>query len=198
MRANTRHTRTGPGAPFSPQAFFERWKVFTLDGLRAEHATTGASALATTKLVGEHVLAGHLLRLRRGLFAVPDCFEPHLVASLLTPDAVLAYDGALSFHGLSALGHGLSFLTYFRCRPFELDQVVYQAVSPARTLRRRRALVDGVEAHARLGRTVRVTSKERTLVDLLDRLDLLGDIAELAPLFRRALPLKVNAMVGHA
>lgn len=187
-----------PAPPFSPEGLFDRWKVFTFEAFRAAYAPTRASAHATTKLLGQHVGAGHLVRLRRGLFAVPDWFDPHVVASLLTPDAVLAYDGALSFHRLSEVGPRVSILSFDRCRAFEARGVAFQAVRPAQSLKRSRALVDEVEVRTEGGRTLRVTSKERTLVDALDRLEHFSSVFELVPAFHSAGPLRVGAMVRYA
>jgi predicted transcriptional regulator of viral defense system len=111
---------------------------------------------------------------------------------------VLAYDGALSFHRLTAVGPRVSVLSFERCRPFEVRGVAFQAVRPAQSLKRSRALVDEVEERTAGGRVLRVTSKERTLVDALDRLEHFSSVFELVSAFSNAGRLRVEAMVAYA
>ncbi|NLN02739.1 MAG: transcriptional regulator, partial [Lentisphaerae bacterium] len=90
------------------QDIFLKQPVFTLADLRhsldREHSCNKRSREA---LVSYHLRHGHLIRIRRGLFAVvppgadPESYpvDPYLVAAKSADDAVLAYHTALEVHG---------------------------------------------------------------------------------------------------
>ena len=126
-----------------------------------------------------------------------------MLACRLSSDAVLAYDGALSFHHLGGDDVRISFLTAKQIRPFSDEQVFYTPVRPPAALGKKwRAEV--IEAE-RGGEKVFVTSIERTLVDVLDRLDLLRRVPDVVDLgvdkLRKAfatLDLDIPRMVHHA
>ena len=162
-------------------AFFRRHPVFTGEEL-AEHLSagdgTGAGARTRESLVAYHTRTGRLVRVRRGLFAVIPHgsdgedypIDPFLVASKLTPDAVLSHHTALEFHGraYSVWRH----LTYLASRPLEpltFRHHVYRGARFPEALVRAGKEQFGVSTPERSGMSLRVTSLERTLVDVLDR-----------------------------
>ena len=101
---------------------------------------------------------------------------------------MLAYEGALAFHGLVTLGNSLSFLTNERPSKLVLDEVVYQPVAcraPSATSARGAGNILTAE---REGQSLKVTSVERTLVDMPDRLDLIDSTRVLWDCFGRAKP----------
>ncbi len=119
-----------------------------------------------------------MVRVRRGLFAVIPTgadsdnypIDPFLVASKLTPDAVLSHHTALEFHGraYSVWRH----LTYLALRPLEpltFRHHVYRGARFPETLVRAGKERFDVTTAERAGMYLRVTSLERTLVDVLDR-----------------------------
>ncbi len=82
------------------QDFFSENPVFRHETFVAFLESTGSHRTKTREaLLAYHVKAGHLLRLRRGLYAVvprgftPEDYpvDPYLLAGQLTEDAVLAY-----------------------------------------------------------------------------------------------------------
>ncbi len=159
--------------------FFRRHPVFTTDELAVHLASRGrASARTRETLLGYHVKAGRLLRVRRGLYAVvppgadPESFpvDPYLIASRLTADAILSHHTALEFHdrAYSAWQH----LTYLAARPsspLTFRSHVFRGTRFQEALARSRNTTHGVLTAERAGLPVRVTSLERTLVDVLDR-----------------------------
>lgn len=153
---------------FKASDFFARNPVFRLEEFVEAHVAAGRSAATSASLLRYHVAQGKLVNLRRGLYAAaPDAPDPWLLASKLAPDAVIAYDGALSFHGYTGLGYGMTVLSRERVNRFVYGEVVYRGV-------RWPIQEDGagiIEAE-RSGKTVRVTCRERTLVDVLDCLEL--------------------------
>jgi predicted transcriptional regulator of viral defense system len=88
--------------------FFEAHPVF-----RYEEFAAFMTALGTTRpeswrqQLGYHQKAGHLVHLRKFLYAVKPIFsqdvgvDPYLIASKTTADAVLGYHTALELHGVA-------------------------------------------------------------------------------------------------
>jgi predicted transcriptional regulator of viral defense system len=138
--------------------------------------TTGQRTIEA--LLAYHAKSGHLVRLRKGLYAtvppgtkaseVP--VDPFLVAGKMTPDAILAYHTALEFHGKAhSPTHEFFYLTSLSARPLEFRGQRFRAVHPPAALRSKRAESSNVLDADRLGLSVRVTNLERTMVDVLDR-----------------------------
>ena len=159
--------------------FFRRHPVFTRDEL-AEHLSTGDRVGPRTQesLVAYHTRTGRLVRVRRGLFAVipPEAesdtypIDPYLIASRLTPDSVLAHHTALELHGRAY--SVWQQLTYLSSRPVErltFRSHVYRGTRFPEALVRSGKEHFGVTTMDRAGLSLRVTSLERTLVDVLDR-----------------------------
>ncbi len=159
--------------------FFRRHPVFTGEELAAHlSARGGTGARAQETLLAYHVKADRLVRVRRGLYAVapPGAdaqsfpVDPYLIASRLTQDAVLSHHTALEFHGraYSAWEH----LTYLAARPsppLTFRSYLFRGTRFPEALVRSRSEMHGVLTAERAGLPVRVTSPERTLVDVLDR-----------------------------
>lgn len=161
--------------------------MFRFDEFREVHSASGASPKTTDAVLQYHRAAGRLRNLRRGLYAnAAEEVDPFVLASRLSKDAVIAYDGALMFYGLWRFDHSISFLTRTRVSRFVDDDVVYQPVKvPAVLGRDWGGHILSVE---RAGQQLRVTSRERTLVDLLDRLDLGPGVRPLWDCFRACRP----------
>ena len=164
--------------------FFRQHPVFTGDELAVHLARIGSNGVRTQeKVLAYHAKAGRLCRVRQGLYAVVplgvdgDTYpvDPYQVGAKLTPDAVLSHHTALEFHGRAySVWHHF---TYSAERPVETltfrDQVFRGARFP-RALVRSGEEYHGVLTMERFDMPLRVTSLERTLVDVLDRPDLAG------------------------
>jgi predicted transcriptional regulator of viral defense system len=161
-----------------PLDYFAGHPVFRLEDFAAVHqagaAVKPASSLAIVK---RHVQAGNLLRIRRGLYAVVPRgqtpgelqVDPYVLASNLAPDAVVAYHGALQFHGRAhSLSRRVQYLTASRVRPFEFRGTEFVPVPVPPPLGGQPDLGGGVQQLQRAGSLVRVTTLERTMVDVLD------------------------------
>jgi predicted transcriptional regulator of viral defense system len=106
--------------------------------------------------------------------------DPFLVASKLVKDAVLAYHTALEFHGKAYSVHErLTYLAHSAAKPFTFRSQVFRAVPFPRKLASQERQDFDVKSLDRAGASVRVTSLERTLVDVLDRPDLSGGWEEI-------------------
>ncbi len=167
--------------------FFYTHPVFTHAEFVAAHTATGRSVHTSNTLLRRHLAAGRILRVRRGLYATvpravdPDkaMIDPYLIATRLTDDAVVAYHFALQFHGrIYSVSRRFHYLTCGRSRPFEFRGAEFVPVRMARALRSLFDLGGGIVELPHAGGTVRVTTFERTLVDVLDAPDKGGGFEE--------------------
>ncbi len=156
--------------------FFATHPVFTLDEfVRAGEA--GRRALSTAKnTLARQVAAGRLVRIRRGLYAVvpPSAaasqvvVDPFLLTCKLSDDAVIAYHAALQFHGKAySIWRRFHYLTSAPRRRFFFGGDEFVPVTTPAPLRLSAGRVPGVGESPHAGGLVRVTSLERTLVDVL-------------------------------
>jgi len=166
------------------QDFFRKNPVFRHEAFAAFlDASRPRSTKTREALLAYHVNAGHLLRVRRGLYAVvPEGIsteshqvDPYLLGAHITDDAVLAYHSALQFHGKAYSVHRrFPYLSRHTRRPFEFRGQEFVAVPFPKALQVDQAELFGVETHKHAGGQVRVTNLERTMVDVLVRPDLGG------------------------
>ncbi len=161
-----------------PTDFFAQHAVFRFEEFQAAHQAAGERSPATTgSVLKQHVAAGNLLNVRRGLYArVPDGaaaatfrVDPYLLASRLAEDAVIAYHSALELLGKAhSQSRRLTVLSRRRAKPFVFQDTEFVAVLVPVSLRNLPDFGGGVREEHRQGLTVRVTGYERTLVDVLD------------------------------
>ncbi len=170
------------------ELFFEEFPVFTTDELKRFLSKSGSKSLENySVLLSYHVKRGRILKICRGLYAVvplnqnaeeynPDSF---LIAGKRTSDAILAYHTAQEFKGNAySLLNTRTFLTKKSVRPFIFRGIQYIPTRPSKSLLRSSnyyILTDQVDIR---GRTVFITSRERTFVDMLDRPKLCGGFEE--------------------
>lgn len=157
--------------------FASRNPVFRHADFVRAHTAQGRSPQTSNKLLAKALATGRLVRIQRGLYAtvpagvdarraVPD---PYLVATAVLPDAVVAYHSALSFHGKAySVWSRLQFLTARRKRSFEFRGLEFVPVQAPRRVRDLPDFGGGVLVRPHAGGTVRVTTVERALVDVLD------------------------------
>jgi predicted transcriptional regulator of viral defense system len=168
------------GLAMSIQDFFATRPVFTHEEfagfLEAEELR---SARATESTLAYYTKTGRILRVRRELYVSvppgvkPDTcpVDPYLLTAKITDDAVLSYHTALEFHGKAYSVHNkFWYLTkQHLARPLKLKGYDFHRVSYPKALLSKSMEAFGVDALERSGLNVRVTSLERTLVDLLDK-----------------------------
>lgn len=174
---------------WTPAAFIAQHPVFSLDELRAAYRSMGRNPNNARDLVAYHLAQGALLLVRRGLYAHPTWVDPWVLASRLTPDAVIAWDGALSFHKLIGVGHSLHFASTRRSPTLQWNEVIFQVV--------RLTELPNADFVYSSGQQIRVTSVEKTLVDCLDRLDLAPPLEDLWKAFRNAPHLDSEKLLRH-
>jgi predicted transcriptional regulator of viral defense system len=191
-----------------PTEFFLAHPVFRHDEFVAAHAGAGARSFQSSAAsLKQHVTAGNLLRVRRGLYAtVPRgvdaehaTVDPYLVATKLTHDAVVAYHAALQFHGKAySVWQRFHYITSGRARPLRFRGMEFLPVQAPVTVRSLPELGGGVVEKRHLGGIVRVATLERTLVDVLDAPDKGGGWEEVWRSLELVEFFDLDAVIGHA
>lgn len=170
-------------------AFFRKYPVFTGKELSQHLSSHGeVGPRAQESLLFYYGKVGRVLRVKRGLYAVippganADTYpiDPFLVAAKLTPDAVLSHHTALEFYGKA---HSVQTrFIYSASRPhspFTFRAHNFRGTKFSQALLRKGSEHVGVSTSERAGLEIRVTSLERTLVDVLDRPYLSGSWEEI-------------------
>ena len=168
--------------------FFAAHPVFSREEFLRFLAGRGATSAETANShLRRYLAAGRIGRVKRGVFFAAGPGETAgnapldflLVASRLAPDAVLAYHTALEAHGhAQSIFERLYFLTETKNKPLKFrGRSLVPVVPPASLRRRKKSFILCGEVERR-GLPCRVTTLERTLVDVLDRPDLAGGLEE--------------------
>ena len=106
--------------------------------------------------------------------------DMYLLASKMAEDAVLAYHTALEYHGKAySVYHRFHYLSTRRSLPINFRSYEIKRVPVPQALRAKGREMFGVTRQKRLGGELRVTSLERTFVDVLDRPQLTGSWEEI-------------------
>lgn len=159
-----------------PLEFFQRHPVFRFEEFAEYHQAAGRSQRTTWALLWKHVRAGNLLNVRRGLYAVVPptltadtvVVDPYLLCSRLVEDAVLAYHAALRFYGRAhAVSRRYTYLSSHRLKPFTFRGDEFVPVLVSSPLRAFDDWGGAINTERRQTLDMRVTSLERTLVDVM-------------------------------
>lgn len=161
--------------------FFEQHPVFTHNEYTKFLLSQGTTNPNTQReLLTYHLKKRRIMRIRHGFFAtIPTSFrnvmenfpiDPYLVAGRVTANAVIAYHSAFDFHGVSySLYHQYLYLSDQVIRPFEFNQTDFICLPFPRSLSKQQATQFEVILTERQGLNLKVTSLERTLVDVIHR-----------------------------
>lgn len=142
----------------------------------------------TLKRLRYHVAQGRARSVAHEVYvAIPpgvaaDRFQPdrYLVAATVRPDGILGYHAALELLGAAHSDWGVcSVLTAKPRAPVELGTARIEFLPHPAALRLRRSQTLGVRTVDRLGRSLRVTGPERTLLDGFRHPDRVGGLEEL-------------------
>lgn len=168
------------------ETFLAHNQIFTTEEVRTALEMAKASS-TLDNLLAYHLRQGHIIRIRKGLYytiskgadAKTHPIDPYLIASKMTPDATLAYHTSLGFHGkLHSLRTDFIYVTQRKLKPpFVFRDTAFKGISiPKRTL----VSPDfGIEIVDYQGCKIRVTTLERTFVDILNRPTLTGNWEEI-------------------
>lgn len=175
--------------PTELQHFLRSHPIFTYDTfVEAMQGAGSKNPLTIRNKLNQHISQAHIIRIRRELFAaIPYGAEaerypinPFLITGYLAPDAVIAYHTALAFYGLTySSSYRFIYLTEHQTKILSFRQETYQPTLFPKALLIKNAANAYVNTEDVQGLTVRVTSKERTLVDLMDRPNLGGGWEEI-------------------
>lgn len=131
-------------------------------------------------LLKYYLHTGRVKQVRRGLYLSappgrPAVADPYLICAKMSPDAVLAYHTAMQFHGKAYTVHS-EYVCCSRSRvhSFKYEGQTFRAVLFPRSLLTKGQEMLAVEEAESQGETLRVTSLERTMVDMLQRPQLCG------------------------
>jgi len=173
----------------SLDTFFYQHPVFRTETFFAFLSKHGSSNLVTQKtILHYHTSKGKIARIKREVYAVVQPgsnsenypYNAYQIASQLTKDAVLAYHTALELHGLAySVFEDFTYLASRRLAPLVFrDRNIFYAVSIPKVLVDKHK--EDVEITTIKNRELemRVTTVERTIVDVLDRIDLSGGYEE--------------------
>lgn len=192
----------------SPQQFLRKHPLFTYhEFVTALSKDKLRSPLTSKALLMHHVRQGHIVRVRRGLFAtIPTGADantypinPYLIAGYATNDAVIAYHTALNFHNIAySANYRFTYLTQHQTTDFSFRGDHYTGILfPPNLLRHNQSnsftTIEDVQ-----GLSIRVTSLERTLVDVLDKPLLGGGWEEIWRSLSLIEHLKINHVIDYA
>ncbi|MCE5293359.1 MAG: hypothetical protein LLF94_01935 [Chlamydiales bacterium] len=171
--------------------FFSLHPVFTFAEIAAFlYPEKPASKTSTIyNLLTYHQKQDHIRRVRQGLYCTVPAgidkntftVDPFLIASKLTGDAILGYRTALDFFGnLHSVQNEFIYLSQkHKNSPFIFQDASYRAVSIPIALENSKQICFAVKTIDRLGQKIKITSLERTIVDVLDRPYLCGSWEEI-------------------
>ena len=165
-------------------SFFEKHPVFQYTEFGEYMSQQGTTRPESWKcLLNYHHKSGHIIRIKRGLYAVKPTFinidqfwiDPFLIAGKAAPDAIIAYHSALEFHGLAyTTFEEYFFLTEKKGPIFQFENQTYHPVIVPKVLIDLNETNVDVITISRQGLSIKITDVERTIVDVLDRPDLSG------------------------
>ena len=168
------------------ETFLAHNQIFTIEEARIALELEGTGS-TLYNLLAYHLQRGHIARIRKGLYyTIPKGLDPttypidpYLVAGKMTPDAILAYHTSLGFHGkLHTLRNNFTYITQRKLKPsFAFRNLLFKGISiPKGTSH---DVHFGVEIVDYQGCKIRVTTLERTFVDVLDRPALIDNWEEI-------------------
>lgn len=190
------------------QVFLRKNPVFTYDTFAKLNFGNETNNQHTIKaLLAHHIRQGHIVRIRRGLFASipvgadPNLYpvNPYLIAGYATPDAIIAYHSALSFYQVAySMSYRFLYLTCHQSTAFDFRSEHYQAIKYPPILIKKHhenylantADIEGIN--------IKVTSLERTLVDVLDKPKLGGGFEEIWRSLDMIERIKIDKVVEYA
>jgi len=158
-------------------------------------------------LLAHHIEQGHIIRVRRRLFAAIPVgataevypVNPYLIAGYAAPDAVIAYQSALSFYQMAySATYRFIYFTKHQSSRFSFRSENYEGVRfPASLVQKHQenifVLTEDVQ-----GLPIRVTSLERTLVDVLDKPKFGGGWEEIWRSLGMIERIKINQVAEYA
>jgi predicted transcriptional regulator of viral defense system len=194
----------------NPLEFFDQKPVFSHEEFKRYAIAQGTKNKNTQKeMLAYHLKKKNIIRIRRGLFAsVPlssrhsansYLIDPYLIAGRINKNSILAYHTALDLHGVShSLVNRIIFLSKEKIRPFTFQKTEFISLPfPIPLIRKKKNNIETITID-RQGLDIKVTSLERTIVDILDRPDYAGGWEEIWQSANHISILNVDKMIKYA
>lgn len=189
------------------QQFLRKNPIFTYDSFARAISDDHERSRNTIKaLLAHHIQQGHIVRVRRRLFAAvpvgadPKTYpiNPYLIAGYATPDAVIAYQSALSFYQMAySASYRFIYLTKHQSSRFNFRSESYEGIRfPLGLLKHNQENVF-VQTEDVQGLNLRVTSLERALVDVLDKPKFGGGWEEIWRSLGMIERIKINQVIEY-
>lgn len=168
--------------------FLRQHPVFTRDLFDQTIGGADKNTNTLKNTLAHHIKQGHIVRIKRGLFAAIPFgansqsypINPYLIASKLSNDAIIGYHTALAYYGYAySSHHRFIYLTETKQKPLLFRGITYQPTGFPKKLVQRKLMQKYINNEDISGLDIRITSKERTLVDVLDRPILSGGWEEI-------------------
>lgn len=152
-------------------------EVFTFNQAYKFASTSKASL---SRLLNKYINQNKILKIRDGLYYIVPFGQdtvtpnPYKVAASLTSDYYLAYHTALELHGSAYTTFNSKYVAASKpFKPFSCRSVTYQSVKPLNN-----DIKTGIIEMTMNSLAVKVSDRERTVIDCLDRLNYSGGIEE--------------------
>jgi predicted transcriptional regulator of viral defense system len=177
----------GGSNAMKPEAFLTSHSLFTREEFAVVLRGRGRADATVDSHLARWRRQGRIARVKQGVFVrlngtgaanspLPDFIA---LASRMAPDAAVAYHTALEGHGYAqSLFERLTFVTWTKAKPTAFQGRLFTPVRPRAPLLAAAKGERWVERAERAGVVFRVTTLERTVVDVLDRPDLAGGFDE--------------------
>lgn len=167
--------------------FFETHPVFYYKEFESFMMSHGnARPESCGPLLNYHQKAGHLINIRKFLYAVKPMqsqeawIDPYHIAAKAAPDSILGYHTALELHGIAYTTFSeFTYLTNRQRPSFTFESQNFRAITQPKALIVSGKTNFGVDMIIRSGMEIKFTCLERTIVDILDRPDLGGGWEEI-------------------
>ncbi len=189
------------------KSFFRTHPVFRYSEFASFMRGRGIESSASIrKLLNYHHQAGHLVHIRRNLYAVlagsfegPRYLDPYLIGSKAAEDAILGYHTGLELHGLAyTTFNEITYISSRRLTGFSFEGQNYRPALMPKALIKSGHTDFGVETIHRNGLDLRVTNLERTLVDIIDRVDLGGGFEEIYRSLENVVRVNAHEILSYA
>ena len=185
--------------------FFEMHPVFRYEEFASFMAKQGSAQPNTCrKLLSYHQKAGHLINIRKFLYAVKPMLsqepwiDPYLIAAKAAPDSILGYHTALELYGMAyTTFNELTYLTNRQRSAFTFDSQGFRAITQPKSLIVGEQTNFGIDVITRAGMKIKLTCLERSIVDVLDRPDLGGGWEEIWRSFEYITKLDLNKLIDY-
>ncbi len=191
------------------ESFFARHPVFTRDEYVDFMNSQGTrNCNSQRELLAYHVRRGHVIKIRRGFYAtvlraISDPqnmpLDGYLIAGRVATDSLLSYHTALDFHGIAySIYYSFYYCSQHAIKLFKYqDSRFYRVPFPKVLINEHKEFI-ATEFKDRQGQDLRVTTLERTLVDVLDRPELAGGWEEIWRSLEMIAVLDLDLVVSYA